>query len=636
MKILIIHQYFAAPNESGGTRHYELSRHLVGQGHEVTIVASDLSYHSGQRVTVRARLLTRQDLDGIRLFRAYTYASLHKSFLWRVVSLLSFMCTSFWAAWRAGKVDVVMSTTPPIFQPLAAWLVALLRRRPFLLEVRDLWPEFAIAMGVISNPTLIWLARRLESFLYARATHILVNSPAYRDYLVARGIKPHKISVVPNGVDPAMFPPGVDGGRIRDEYGLDGRFVVTYAGALGQANDIGTLLAAAERLKDDPGVHFLLVGGGKEKENLRRQVHERQLTNVTIDDPRPKADMPALFAASDACVAILQDIPMFRTTYPNKVFDYMAAGRPIVLAIDGVIRQVVEKAHGGIFVPPGNEVALADAVRHLRDHRSEAEAMGRQGREYVCRHFNRHKQAVDFEKLLSALAAQKTCRVGQQTHQELTNPVSVGLRGLDPPYDGFYRRYGKRLFDLALTIPAIVVLGPIMLLVAIAVRLSMGSPVIFKEERAGMAGKPFDLCKFRSMLNTKDEQGRLLPDSRRRTRTGDLIRRLSLDELAQLWNVLVGEMSLVGPRPLVTRYLPRYSPQQARRHEVRPGITGWAQVNGRNVIGWERKFEYDVWYVDHVSLRLDLKILARTVVKVLSRRDMQPEPEFMGSPSSCP
>jgi lipopolysaccharide/colanic/teichoic acid biosynthesis glycosyltransferase len=376
------------------------------------------------------------------------------------------------------------------------------------------------------------------------------------------------------------------------------------------------LLRAAARLKGDDVIRFLLVGGGKEKDNLVRTATEQKLTNVTITEPRPKADMPALFAASDACVAILQDIPMFCTTYPNKVFDYMAAGRPVVLAIDGVIRQVVEKAQGGIFVPPGNDAALADAVRHLRDYRQEAEAMGRRGREYVCQHFNRHTQAVDFEQLLSGMAAGefKVCETAKRN-------------------SSFYRRYGKRLLDLALTIPAIIIFSPIMLAVVLAVRWSMGSPIIFSEPRAGKDGRPFELCKFRSMLDTRDDNGQLLPDDMRRTRVGETIRRLSLDELAQFWNVLKGDMSLVGPRPLTTRYLPRYTPQQARRHEVRPGITGWAQVNGRNTIEWQKKFDYDVWYVDHLRLILDLWVLVLTVIKVLSRRDLARETEFMGSTS---
>ena len=172
MHILLIHQAFVSPNEAGGTRHYELSRHLVQQGHQVTIVASDLSYLTGERTTARPRLVTQELLDGIQVLRTYTYPALHRSFFWRVISFFSFMFTSLVAALRVKNVDLVMGTSPPIFQAVSAWLVAALRRLPFLLEIRDLWPEFAIDMGVLKNLLLIRLSRWLERFLYARSHHL--------------------------------------------------------------------------------------------------------------------------------------------------------------------------------------------------------------------------------------------------------------------------------------------------------------------------------------------------------------------------------------------------------------------------------------------------------------------------------
>lgn len=297
-----------------------------------------------------------------------------------------------------------MGTSPPIFQAVSAWLVAALRRRPFLLEIRDLWPEFAIDMGVLKNPALIWLSRWLERFLYGRATHLLVNSPAYRDYLVERGVPAVKISLIANGVDPDMFDPAATGEALRQELGLNGQFVVTYAGALGLANDIPTLLRAAGRLRDYPGIHFLLVGDGKERPDLETLARQLRLPNVTFAGSRPKSDMPAILAASDACTAILQNIPMFRTTYPNKVFDYMAAGRPTILAIDGVIRQVVDNARGGVFVPPGDDAALAEAILRLSRQPAKARQMGQAARAYVATHFNRHDQAQAFADLVGRMA----------------------------------------------------------------------------------------------------------------------------------------------------------------------------------------------------------------------------------------
>lgn len=408
MRILLIHQAFVSPDQAGGTRHYELAQHLVQRGHDFSIVASDLSYLTGERTVAGKRgLVRRQVQNGVTILRAYTYPALHRSFVWRVVSFLSFMMTSLLAGLRAGPVDLVMGTTPPIFQAVSAWLLAVLRRRPFLLEVRDLWPEFAIDMGVLTNPLLIALSRTLEGFLYGRATQVLVNSPAYRDYLIAKGLPRGKISLIPNGVIPELFDPNDNGNELRAKLGLADRFIVTYAGAMGMANDLETVLRAAQHLADAPHIHFLFVGDGKERANLQAASNQMGLGNVTFAGAFPKPQMSTVLAASDACLAILKNIPMFSTTYPNKVFDYMAAGRPTILAIDGVIRQVIEAAGGGVFVPPGDDGALAAATRALASDRERARAMGGAARTYVAQHFNRRQQAQEFQELVVNLAKMK-------------------------------------------------------------------------------------------------------------------------------------------------------------------------------------------------------------------------------------
>ena len=193
----------------------------------------------------------------------------------------------------------------------------------------------------------------------------------------------------------------------------------------------------------------------------------------------------------------------------------------------------------------------------------------------------------------------------------------------------------KRLFDLILTVPGLIVISPLLAVIALAVRIGLGSPVLFRQRRPGLLGRPFVLYKFRTMSDEEDAEGNQMPDAVRLTRLGKILRSFSLDELPELLNVIKGEMSLVGPRPLLMRYLERYSEEQARRHEVLPGITGWTQVNGRNANTWEQKFEYDVWYVDHWSLRLDAKILLITLWKVLTREGINQlgqatAEEFMG------
>ena len=200
----------------------------------------------------------------------------------------------------------------------------------------------------------------------------------------------------------------------------------------------------------------------------------------------------------------------------------------------------------------------------------------------------------------------------------------------------FYRRVGKRVLDLGLAVPALAVLAPVGLAVGGLIRLKLGGPVLFRQQRPGRDGETFEVIKFRSMSNVRGADGELLPDEERLTAFGNRLRRLSLDELPTLWNVVRGDMSLVGPRPLLVQYLDRYTPEQRRRHDVLPGVTGWAQINGRNAINWDEKFEHDVWYVENVSLRTDLRILFRTAAQVLGRRGISAEghatmPEFMGN-----
>jgi glycosyltransferase involved in cell wall biosynthesis len=278
--------------------------------------------------------------------------------------------------------------------------VARLKRAKFLFEVRDLWPAFAIQLGVLRNPAWIWISLGMEKFLYRRADCLVVNSPGFIDHLAAHGGSNAKIRLVKNGVDPAMFDPASKGSEFRTRNNLQGKFIALYAGAHGVSNDLEVLLTAADLLRDDPRIRFVLVGDGKEKPVLALRATEMKLNNVVFLPPVPKQEMPEVLAAADCGIAILKAIPLYGTTYPNKVFDYMAAGRPVVLAIDGVIRKVVEDAGAGLAVPPGNPRALAEAVRTLADDPARARDMGRRGRMCVEGDFNRKDQARQMEKVL--------------------------------------------------------------------------------------------------------------------------------------------------------------------------------------------------------------------------------------------
>ena len=403
MKILLINQAFVSPDEPGHTRHFELAKFLQVRGHELIIVASDMNYQTGQRTVVRKGVFAGQNIDGVRILRSYIYPALHRSYVWRVISFSSFMFSSVWTVLQVRDVDLVMGTTPPIFQAVSAWFVAWIRRKPFLLEVRDLWPEFGVSMGVLKNPVAISLARGLEKFLYARATHILVNSPAYKEYMISKGVPEKKITYIAYGTDVDMFNPQVDGSSIRAELGLEDKFVVLYAGALGQANDIDTILRAAQRLNNEAKIRFILFGDGKERRRLQNEAEQMKLSNVVFAGARAKKEMPRVVASADVCLAILLDIPMFRTTYPNKVFDYMAAGRATVLVIDGVSRQLIEASDGGVFVQPGDDELLAKTILELSKDLGRVKQMGQNAREYLVKHLDRHDKLSETLELLKRL-----------------------------------------------------------------------------------------------------------------------------------------------------------------------------------------------------------------------------------------
>jgi len=400
--ILLIHQAFVSLDEPGGTRHYELARCLAERGHRVTVVASSVSYLTGKAGETAPAFIDRCSEGGsVTILRAHAYPALHRSFVHRVFSFFGFMISSFLIGFKVRDVDLVWGTSPPIFQGVTAWLLARLRRIPFLFEVRDLWPAFAIQVGVLRSRLLIRASEWLERFLYRHADRVVVNSPGFVSHVEARGAR--RVDLLPNGSDVQMFDPSGKGTAFRREHALEGKFVALYAGAHGMSNDLGILLQDAKCLSDRPEIAIVLLGDGKEKPALVKQSMRMRLTNVQFLMPVPKSGMKEALSAADACIAILKPIPLYATVYPNKVFDYMAAGRPVILAIDGVIREVVEKAGAGIFVSPGDPSALAEAIRSLAEDRERGKAMGERGRRYVEQHFDRVEQAGRLSSIMEEM-----------------------------------------------------------------------------------------------------------------------------------------------------------------------------------------------------------------------------------------
>jgi glycosyltransferase involved in cell wall biosynthesis len=405
MHRLIVHQAFASLDEPGGTRHYEFARYLAAHGHRVTVIASTVSYITGSRSVAAADMEDPPaPLPGVEIRRAAVYAGHHRSFIHRMLAFFTFMLSSFFIGLLIRDVDLVWGTSPPIFQGVTAWALARIKGARLLFEVRDLWPEFAVAVGVLRSRPLIRASEWLERFLYRQADCVLINSPGFLEHVKSRGAR--RVELIPNGADPAMFETKADGSGIRRLHGLEGKFAVIYAGAHGMSNDLDVLLQAAHQL-EGTDVRMMLVGDGKEKPALVNRARELCLQNTTFVPAVPKRQMPSVLAAADACIAILKPIEAYKTTYPNKVFDYMAAGKPVLLAIDGVIRQVVEEAGCGLFVSPGDPAALADAIRFLASDPKRAGRMGSKGKAYLEKNFNREEIAERLLGVIKSVAGER-------------------------------------------------------------------------------------------------------------------------------------------------------------------------------------------------------------------------------------
>ncbi len=404
MHILVVHQYFLGKNDAGGSRWNQFAKYWAQKGHKITVLAGMVHYATGNKEEkYKGKFIVREQVDdNVEVLRCHVSESYNKSFLGRFWAYISFAFSTVYAGlFKAGKFDVIVCTSPPLTVGLTGWLLKVFKRKPMVFEVRDLWPESAIDTGVLTNKWLIRLSYWLERRSYKSANWINVLTPAFQQSLIEnKNIRPDRISMIPNGADLDIFKPGQKENYVREKHNLQGRFVVTYVGAHGVANHLVQLLEAAKLLKSHPDVRIMLVGDGMQKPMLKEKAREMNLDNVLFVDAVPKNVIVDYVAASDVCTAVLKKVDTFKTVYPNKVFDYMSAHRPILLGIDGVARKLVEDAGAGLFVEPENPQAFADGVLKLKENPAYCQDCGRQGSEYVQKHFSREVLAGKYIEIL--------------------------------------------------------------------------------------------------------------------------------------------------------------------------------------------------------------------------------------------
>lgn len=597
MKILILTQWFEPEPTFKGLL---FAKELVARGHEVQVLTGFPNYPGGKIYPgYRMRPWVRERLDGIEVLRVALYPSHNISGLQRTFNYVSFaLSASIIGTALIKKPDVMYVYHPPITTGIAAFVIGLIRRTPYVYDIQDLWPDSVAASGMMSNSAALGLLERLCKFVYRRASHITVLSPGFKETLARRGVLPDKIDVIYNWCDETVF-------KFDSESGAHlassaDKFSILFAGTMGTAQGLESVLLAAQICRNTvPSAEFLFMGGGVERSRLERMAEDMKLDNVRFLPRQSMQAMGGILADADALLVHLKDDPLFRITIPSKTQAYMAAGKPIVMAVRGDAADLVMRSQSGVLCDPSDPRSIADAVKELAGFRPEKlAAMGHNGRVFYDRELSISIGAKEFDRVFRAVG-------------ELARDIRHRQSG--------WRVWIKTMFDRIVALCGLVVLSPLLIGVSVLVWLSMGRPVLFHQLRPGRFAKPFMLLKFSTMSDQRDADGKLLPDAERLTRVGQLLRASSLDELPQLWNVLRGDISLVGPRPLLMQYLPLYSPEQARRHDVIPGITGWAQINGRNALSWEEKFALDLWYVDNWSLNLDLSILLSTFKTVLRR-----------------
>lgn len=404
MKLIFLCHYFPPEVNAPATRTYEHCREWVRQGHEVTVVTCAPNHPTGVVYQgYRNKPWQGEWRDGIRVIRLWTLLAANEGFARRTANYVSYMLSALLAAPFLPAADVVVSTSPQFFCGLAGYGVSRIKRTPWILEIRDLWPDTISAVGAIRNLQLLRVLEALETWAYRHADKVIALTDAFRDHVRARGVPTSKIDVVTNGVDLSLFHRPARDESFARELGLQGKFVAGYLGTHGMCHKLETVLEAAKLLEHDHRIAFLLVGGGAERARLIELRNRMGLGNVVMLDQQPRERLPALWGVVDVGLVLLRRSDLFKTVIPSKIFEAMAMKRPIILGVDGESRQILEEAGAGIPITPESAEELAQALVTLADDPEHARAMGRQGRRHVEKVYDRRVLAARLERIMMAL-----------------------------------------------------------------------------------------------------------------------------------------------------------------------------------------------------------------------------------------
>lgn len=391
MRILFLTHYFPPEVNAPANRTFEHCREWVKAGHEVHVITCVPSHPKGKPFKgYQPGWYQQEDMEGIHVHRVWTILSPNRGVVRRALNYLSFIPTGVWRAMRLGEADILVATSPQFFCAVAGWLAASLKGIPWVFELRDLWPESIHAVGAMRASLPLRLLERLELRLYRSARGVVCVTRSFIENLSGRGIDASKLVFIPNGILPGK-PCDIDGKAVLDEVGIPrDNIVASYVGTVGMAHGLGTLLEAAKHLKEtEPRVHILIIGDGAELPELMDRAKKEGLTNVTFTGLMRHDKAAACLAASDIALVLLKKLPLFLTVLPSKMFEAMAAGKPVILGVGGEAKSVLERSGGGLAVEPEDGQALADALAALARDPGTRAALGARGRTFVELEFNR-------------------------------------------------------------------------------------------------------------------------------------------------------------------------------------------------------------------------------------------------------